>query len=82
MVAADRRGDAVELFMTEAVGVPAEAVSSMKDPPYSAGLEAVAHTLPYDTRSWGTTSGVPLPAARWATVTTPTLVIDGGESPA
>ena len=83
MVWAGRRGDAVELFMTEAVGVPAEAVSPMRGAPYWPGLEAVAHTLLYDDAIMGDlTSGMPLPAARWAGVTIPTLVIDGGESPA
>jgi pimeloyl-ACP methyl ester carboxylesterase len=83
MLAEGRRGDAVELFMTEAVGVPADAVASMRGAPFWSGLESVAHTLPYDDAIMGdTTSGAPLPAGRWATVTIPTLVIDGGESPA
>jgi pimeloyl-ACP methyl ester carboxylesterase len=83
MLAEGRRGDAVELFMTEAVGVPADAVASMRGAPFWSGLESVAHTLPYDDAIMGdTTSGAPLPAERWATVTIPTLVIDGGESPA
>lgn len=78
-----RRGDAIELFMTEAVGVPPGAVSSMRGEPFWAGLESVAHTLPYDDAIMaGLISGEPLPAARWAGVTIPTLVIDGGESPA
>ena len=83
MLAEGRRGDAVELFMTEAVGVPADAVASMRGAPFWSGLESVAHTLPYDDAIMGdTTSGAPLPAGRWATVRIPTLVIDGGESPA
>ena len=83
MLSEGRRGDAVELFMTEAVGVPAEAVSPMRGAPFWPGLESVAHTLPYDDAIMGDlTSGKPLPAARWAGVTIPTLVIDGGESPA
>ena len=80
MLSEGRRGDAVELFMTEAVGVPAEAVSSMRGAPFWPGLESVAHTLPYDDAIMGDlTSGKPLPAARWAGVTIPTLVIDGGD---
>ncbi len=83
MLSEGRRGDAVELFMTEAVGLPAEAVSPMRGAPFWPGLESVAHTLPYDDAIMGDlTSGKPLPAARWARVTIPTLVIDGGESPA
>ena len=82
MLSEGRRGDAVELFMTEAVGVPAEAVSPMRGAPFWSGLESVAHTLPYDDAIMGDlTSGKPLPPARWAGVTIPTLVIDGGDSP-
>jgi len=43
----------------------------------------VAHTLPYDDAIMrDLTSGKPLPGARWAGVRIPTLVIDGGASPA
>ena len=34
--------------MTEAVGMPAEAVAPMRSAPFWSGLESVAHTLPYD----------------------------------
>jgi pimeloyl-ACP methyl ester carboxylesterase len=82
MLSEDRRGDAVELFMTEAVGLPAEAVSPMRGTPFWPGLESVAHTLAYDDAIMeGLTTGEPLPAGRWAGVAIPTLVIDGGESP-
>ena len=82
LLAEGRRGDAVELFMTEAVGMPAEAVAPMRGGPFWSPLEDVAHTLPYDAAVMGNTqSGSPLPAGRWATVTIPTLVIDGGASP-
>jgi pimeloyl-ACP methyl ester carboxylesterase len=77
-----RRGDAVELFMTEAAGVPAEFVTGMRQAPFWPAFEAVAHTLPYDgILLSGTVSGGPLPRERWAGVTTPVLVIDGGASP-
>ena len=82
MLSEGRRGDAVELFMTEAVGVPAEAVAAMRGAPFWPGLESVAHTLPYDDAIMGDfTLGKPMPAGRWAGVTIPTLVIDGGDSP-
>ena len=46
-------------------------------------LKAVAHTLPYDYAVMGdTVTGKPLPAEPWASIATPTLVIDGGKSPA
>ena len=83
LLAEGGRGDAVELFMTAAVGVSAETFASMQGAQFWAAFEAVAHTLPYDDAIMGdTTSGKPLPAGRWASVTIPTLVVDGGASPA
>ncbi|MEM8535654.1 MAG: alpha/beta hydrolase [Chloroflexota bacterium] len=83
MVAAGRRGDAVEYFMTKAVGMPAEFVTPMRDMPMWPAFEAVAHTLAYDGTIIGDTmSGNPLPTDRWSSVTIPTLVMDGSESPA
>src|SRR5688572_5943827 len=67
LLAADRRGDAVAYFMTDAVGVPSEAVAGMRRAPMWAGLEKVAHTLPYDLAVMGDTqAGKPLPRQRWA----------------
>ena len=82
LVSAGRRGDAVEYFMTAGVGVPEEAIAQMRDDPSWGGLEALAHTLAYDGRIVdGAMAGRPLPA-EWATsVTVPTLVMDGGNSP-
>jgi hypothetical protein len=55
----------------------------MRNEPFWTTFEAVAHTLAYDAAIMGeTNSGQPLPAGRWAAVTIPTLVIDGGASPA
>jgi pimeloyl-ACP methyl ester carboxylesterase len=77
-VADGRPGDAVELFLTAAVGVPAEAVAGMRQSPFWPDLEAVAHTIAYDGRIMGATmSGAPLPADRWAAVSAPTLVMYG-----
>lgn len=94
LIAEGRRGDAVELFMTEAVGVPPEFVAQMRSGPGGGGagermtppewveMEQVAHTLAYDSAIMGETmSGKPLPAGRWSTATAPTLVISGGNSP-
>jgi len=81
-VAAGRRSDAVKLFL-KAVGVPAIFISLMRLMPSWRKLKAVAHTLPYDgalVRDFQ--SGEPLPASRWTSVTVPTLVADGGNSPA
>lgn len=45
-------------------------------------LKAIAHTLPYDGAIvQDMQRGKPLPAKRWASVTTPTLVTVGGKSP-
>ncbi|GAA4419065.1 alpha/beta hydrolase [Georgenia halophila] len=77
-VAQDRPGDAVALFMTAAAGMPGEAVEGMRQDPMWPGLEAIAPTIAYDGRIMGTTmSGAPLPDARWAALTVPTLVMHG-----
>jgi hypothetical protein len=45
-------------------------------------MEGVAHTLAYDvTVMGGTMGGSPAPLERWASVSVPTLVMDGGTSP-
>ncbi len=77
LVSEGRRGDAVAYFMTE-VGSPAEMVAQMRQSPMWPGLEAIAHTLAYDVTIIGNTqSGDPLPLRKWASVTVPTLVMDG-----
>jgi pimeloyl-ACP methyl ester carboxylesterase len=82
LLATGRRSDAVELFLTEAVGVSAETVAPMRGAPFWSAFESVAHTLPYDDAIMGDmTSGAPLPAGRWAAVTIPALAVDGGASP-
>lgn len=81
LIAADRRGEAVKLFM-KTVGVPAIFIAAMRFMPAWSKLKGVAHTLPYDFRVLGDTgSGKPLPADRWASATVATLVMDGGKSP-
>ena len=82
LAATDRRGEAVEYFMTTGVGAPAEAIPSMRESPFWPSLEAVAHTLWYEGVIMGDNMvGKPLSADRWSSVTIPTLVIDGGASP-
>jgi pimeloyl-ACP methyl ester carboxylesterase len=79
-VAEGRRGDAVTIFMTKAIGLPGEYLGGMRADPSWAGMEAVAHTLAYDGRVCGTTmSGNPLPA-EFAGITAPTLAVAGGNS--
>lgn len=77
-VAAGRPGDAAELFLTAAVGLPPEAVEGVKQSGFWPTMEAVAPTIAYDGRIMGTTmSGAPLPRDRWAAVSVPTLVMYG-----
>jgi len=77
LVSSGRRGEAVEYFMTE-VGTPAEMVAQMRQSPMWPGLEEVAHTLAYDVTIIGNTQrGDPRPLGKWASVTVPTLVMDG-----
>lgn len=81
-VAANRRGDAVKMFM-KLVGVPAPAIFMMRLLPAWSKLKAVAHTLPYDIRLVAEHhTGKPLPAGRWSAAKVSTLVADGGKSPA
>lgn len=80
LIAADRRADAVRLFMG-IVGVPAVLIQLMRFMPAWSKLKAVAHTLPYDTAIvCGNQRGRALPAS-WGAITVPTIAIDGGKSP-
>jgi pimeloyl-ACP methyl ester carboxylesterase len=80
-VTAERRGDAVKLFLTEGIEMPGFAVTLMSFFPMWKRMKALAHTLPYDAICMaGTQSGNPLPADRWASLTAPALVVDGGKS--
>ncbi len=91
--AAGRPGDAVEIFMTKALLIPGEFVQMMSTatmgdifaegvkPPDWSDMEKVAHTLAYDGMIIKAfTAGKPLPPKRWASFTSPTLVIVGGNS--
>jgi pimeloyl-ACP methyl ester carboxylesterase len=82
LIAADRRSGALKKFM-KTVGMPGLMLAVMPLTPPWKKLKAVAHTLSNDFRILGDTgSGKPLPADRWTAVTMPTLVLDGGKSPA
>ena len=84
LLAADRRGDAVAMFM-KVVGVPAFGVFMMRlMPNVWPKLKAVAHTLPYDFAQLGDTPGAPLPRELldvMAAVKAPSLLVLGGKSP-
>ncbi|MFD3728505.1 alpha/beta fold hydrolase [Streptomyces sp. NPDC058671] len=80
LAASGRRGEAVEFFMVEGMGAPAEAVAGMKFAPFWPGLEALAHTLPYDTTLLG--KGFALPSEELRSVTIPVHVVHAGEAEA
>src|SRR5581483_5993163 len=77
-LAEGRPGDAAELFLIHAAGMPGEVVAGIKQSPFWPALEAAAPTLPYDARIMnGLMSGRPLPRDRWANVEVPILVMHG-----
>ena len=76
LLAADRRGDAIELFM-RFVGVPSEQIEAMRGSPMWPALEAVAPTLAYDAAVLGEDRAVPTPLA--ARLGSPALVMNGSE---
>ena len=82
LVAADRRGDAVEYFMTAAVGLPEEFVIPMWDMPMWPELEAAAHTLASDGSIVASDmAGDPPTREEWGGVAVATLVLDGATTP-
>jgi pimeloyl-ACP methyl ester carboxylesterase len=84
LVAKGQRDEAVEYFLTEVVGIPAEYIGGMKqDQTTWSGMIGVAHTIAYDAAVVGNVwQGKPLPVDRWVRVTVPVLVADGGASDA
>jgi pimeloyl-ACP methyl ester carboxylesterase len=78
LVAAGRNGDAVEYFMTQGIGLPAEMVASMRPTPVWAGLEVLAPTLVYDNAVMGDNA---LPADDLGRLKQPVLVLSGELSP-
>jgi pimeloyl-ACP methyl ester carboxylesterase len=83
LTATGERREIVGYFMTQAVGMPAEMVEPMLDSPMVADMERLAHTVSYDGRVMlrGSMHGQPLPAEWRDSVTVPTLVMDGANSP-
>ena len=81
LIARDDRSGALKKFM-KSVGMPALMVHVMALTPPWKKLKATAPTLPYDLHILGDTGrGEPLDASRWAGVTVPAIVMDGGKSP-
>jgi pimeloyl-ACP methyl ester carboxylesterase len=83
LIAAGSRGSAVELFQTKGVGIPVEVVAQLRQAPFWPALENMAHTLVYEATIVGDVQlGKPLSTELVSSVRIPTLVMDGGESPA
>ena len=84
LAAEGKREEAVEYFLTKAVGIPAEYIGGMKQDQVTwSGMIGMAHTLAYDAAVVGNVmQGKPLPTDRWVKVTVPVLVVDGGASDA
>ncbi len=78
LIAQGRRGDAVEYFQSEMVGIPEEVVVQMRHAPFRPALEAMAHTLVYEATIVGDGS---LPVEQARAVPTPALVVAGGTNP-
>ncbi|MBB6550479.1 alpha/beta fold hydrolase [Nonomuraea rubra] len=82
LVAAGRRSEAVEYFMTEMIGVPAEYLPAMKQDPSWETMVKYAHTYAYDGQIMrGLQDGKPLPADRWS-IEAPIAVAVGGNGEA
>jgi pimeloyl-ACP methyl ester carboxylesterase len=77
-LAANRRGDAVALFMQYG-GMPAEQIEGMRHSPTWPSLEAIAPTLAYDHAAI-LGEDVSVPIGRAAQVRVPTLVMNGRAS--
>jgi pimeloyl-ACP methyl ester carboxylesterase len=75
LIAAGRRGDAVEYFQTKMVGIPEDVVAQLRHAPFRPALEAMAHTLVYEATIVADQS---LPTELAGALTIPTLVIAGG----
>lgn len=75
LVRAGRRGDAVEYFQRQMVGLPEALVAQLRNAPFRPALEAMAHTLVYEATILGD-GALPLDKAR--AVRAPTLALAAG----
>src|SRR5262249_36760820 len=80
LLAEGNRTGTVKYFMKDMVGVPAPVVVLMQLMPWIwRKLAAVAHTLPYDA---AVMSEFRIPRARFASISVPTLVMNGSKTDA
>ncbi len=77
LISSGRRGDAVELYQTEMVGIPPEIVAQLRQAPFRPELENIAHTLIYESTIMADLSVL---AEQLPSITVPTLVISGGNN--
>ncbi len=77
LLAANRRADAVELFLTT-VGTPAAAIAGMRKAPFWPMMESIAPTLAYDNAVLANDAP---PSEQARRVKAPVLVMAGGASP-
>jgi hypothetical protein len=84
LMTAGLRSDAVKLFLTNGIGMPALLVTLMRLlMPGWAKMTSIAHTLLYDLALVeGLQTGAPLPVRRWASTKALTMVAVGGKSEA
>jgi pimeloyl-ACP methyl ester carboxylesterase len=78
LIAADRRSDAVKLFLTDGPQVPSAVIAAMEASPSWPDMEAIAHTLPYDLAICADQF---VPTDRLADIVVSTLALSGGASP-
>jgi Predicted hydrolases or acyltransferases (alpha/beta hydrolase superfamily) len=77
-IASGRRDQALEIFMTQALLIPAEYLAPMKSSPMWNDFLAVAHTLAYDGMvSRDVMAGKPLPPGKWSRVASSTVIMTG-----
>ncbi|WP_276353334.1 alpha/beta fold hydrolase [Cohnella caldifontis] len=77
-IASGRRDQALEIFMTQALLIPAEYLAPMKSSPMWNDFMAVAHTLAYDGMvARDVMAGEPLPPGKWSRVSATTTIITG-----
>jgi pimeloyl-ACP methyl ester carboxylesterase len=77
LVSSDRRGEAIEAFMTF-VGTPPEMIAQMRQSPMWPRMEADAQSFVYDaTVVADTERGDPSALKKWESTTVPALVMDG-----
>ena len=80
LVRAGRRAEAVELFLVKAAEASPRDVAALRDQPFWPAMEAAAQTLAYEAFVMGRDNE--LPAGLLAGIGQPTLVLNGGASPA